>query len=200
MNSDLLLHCFLRWGHILSAIVWVGTLFSFALVVGPMIKSFDAELRPKLTLRFVPRGFYLMRVTSLLTVILGLAIFWWNYLHHSNMMVEIDGHKALSDRARFIMYGMTLGLIMAANVWLVVWPAQRKLFAAMRSGSPQDPKLSKRTSLACALNLYLSGPMLMLMIMPTEYSSFDKKAALIACLGSVVLVHLLRKFISKTAP
>lgn len=72
--------------------------------------------------------------------------------------------QRLSGRAAFIHVGALFGTIMAANVWQVILPAQRKLVAATRAGEPADPALAARAKQRSKHNTFLSVPLLFIMI------------------------------------
>ena len=76
-------------------------------------------------------------------------------------MIEY-GH--FSYRAYVIHIGFFFGIIMVGNVWEIIWPAQKKILDAMKSGSAPDPLLMGRTMLHSRHNTYLSVPLLWCMI------------------------------------
>ncbi len=77
-----------------------------------------------------------------------------------------------SGRAVFIHIGAILGTAMAANVWMRIWPAQRKIIAAIRDGQAPDAALVGLAGLRSKHNTYMSMPLLFLMVSnhyPTIY-------------------------------
>jgi uncharacterized membrane protein len=60
--------------------------------------------------------------------------------------------------------GFLLGTIMAANVWMHIWPAQRNLIRAVREGSAPDPAWMERSLLRSRHNTFLSFPLLWTMV------------------------------------
>lgn len=77
-----------------------------------------------------------------------------------------------SGRAVFIHVGSLLGTIMAANVWMRIWPAQRKIIAAIRDGQAPDAALVAMAGLRSKQNTYMSVPLVFMMVsnhFPTVY-------------------------------
>jgi uncharacterized membrane protein len=67
-------------------------------------------------------------------------------------------------RAAVIHIGGMLGTIMAFNVWYRIWPAQRKIIAAVKSGQPPDPALVSMAGLRSRQNTYMSFPLVWAMM------------------------------------
>lgn len=77
-----------------------------------------------------------------------------------------------APRAVFIHLGMLFGTIMAMNVWMRIWPAQRKIIAAIKSGAAPDAALASLAGLRSKHNTYMSVPLALTMISnhyPTVY-------------------------------
>ncbi len=97
----------------------------------------------------------------------------------------------LSGRALFIHIGALFGTAMAANVWMRIWPAQRKIIAAIKGGSAPDPALVAIAGLRSKHNTYMSMPLLFLMVSnhyPTVYGGANNW---MYALGFVVVGFLL---------
>lgn len=157
----------IRFVHIISGIVWIGLLYYFNLVQGPSFAQMDAPARSVAIQVLVPRALAWFRYTALSTVALG--ILW--------MLVEAEdlGWGTYFDADYFpmksIAVGGGLGVIMFANVWLIIWPNQKKVIAAttetaqrQTSAPPDQPKWARRAFLASRTNVMLSIPMLFFMI------------------------------------
>jgi uncharacterized membrane protein len=69
-----------------------------------------------------------------------------------------------SYRAYNIHLGALFGTIMAANVWMRIWPAQRRIIAAVKEGNAPDPVLVALAGARSRHNTYLSVPLLYTMI------------------------------------
>jgi uncharacterized membrane protein len=80
----------------------------------------------------------------------------------------------MGGRALFIHIGAILGTIMAANVWMRIWPNQRKIIAAAKAGQPPPDGLPAVAGLRSKHNTYMSVPLIFFMIsnhFPTVYGS-----------------------------
>ncbi len=96
---------------------------------------------------------------TVVSLVLLSAVTWW-----------LNG--LMSGRSLFIHIGALLGTAMAANVWMRIWPAQRKIIAAIKGGSAPDPALAAMAGMRSKHNTYMSVPLLFLMISnhyPTVY-------------------------------
>lgn len=69
-----------------------------------------------------------------------------------------------TGRAVFIHVAAILGTIMAANVWMRIWPAQRKIISAIKAGTAPDGALVARAGLRSKHNTYMSVPLIFLMV------------------------------------
>jgi uncharacterized membrane protein len=92
-----------------------------------------------------------------------------------------------SGRSLYIHVGLILGTMMAMNVWMVIWPSQRKIIAATAAGTPPDATLVALAGLRSRQNTYMSVPLLFTMISnhyPTMYGGEYRHV----CIAAVVLV------------
>lgn len=79
-----------------------------------------------------------------------------------------------SGRAVFIHAGAILGMSMAANVWMRIWPAQKKIITAVKAGEKPEAEWGAIAGLRSKHNTYMSVPLLLLMISnhyPTVYGA-----------------------------
>ena len=72
--------------------------------------------------------------------------------------------RVLSGRAAYIHVGAIFGTIMAANVWMRILPAQKKMIAAIQAGQKPDEKLAARAKLRSKQNTFMAVPVVFLMI------------------------------------
>ena len=81
----------------------------------------------------------------------------------------------MSGRAMYIHVGGLLGTIMAANVWMRIWPAQRKIIAGVKGTAPApDASVVALAGLRSKHNTYMSMPLMFMMVsnhFPTLYGS-----------------------------
>jgi uncharacterized membrane protein len=149
---------FLRYLHIWAGILWIGLLYYFNFVQIPTMPKVPAELKPGVTKYIAPVALFWFRYSALLTVILGLLII--------EMMEPGRAGRALAlkEPVRTIGIGMWLGLIMAANVWFVIWPNQKKALGIVTVDDASKANAAKMAMMASRTNLILSFPMLYCMV------------------------------------
>ncbi len=72
--------------------------------------------------------------------------------------------RYLSGRAAYIHVGALFGTIMAANVWMRILPAQKKMIAAINVGGKPDDRLSAQAKLRSKQNTFMAVPLVFIMI------------------------------------
>jgi uncharacterized membrane protein len=138
--------------HVLVGILWIGLLYFFNLVqVQSMPKMVEEGAAKPYTQIILPKALFLFRHAALLTVITGIAY----YVAGRGTVTGIPGG--------IIMIGMTLGIIMAGNVWFIIWPNQKKIIAGALEGDALA-KAKRSAFLASRTNAWLSLPMLACMV------------------------------------
>ena len=149
---------FLRYLHVWAGILWIGLLYYFNFVQIPTMPKVPAELKPGVTKYVAPKALFWFRWAALATVILGLLV----------AEMQQGGYVAraltLSDGFRTIGIGMWLGLIMAANVWFIIWPNQKKALGIVTVDDASKAKAASLAMMASRTNLILSIPMLYCMV------------------------------------
>jgi uncharacterized membrane protein len=157
----------LRWGHVLSGIMWIGLLYYFNFVQIPNMPKIPEENRaPAIGKVIAPAALFWFRWAALATVITGLLV-----AYNQNYLLEALTLGATEDFAVgkhvFIGIGMWLALIMAFNVWFIIWPNQQK---ALNIGNKYPDlaadlkaKAGKTAMLFSRTNTLLSAPMLVAM-------------------------------------
>ena len=104
--------------HVLVGILWIGLLYFFNLVqVQSMPKMTEEGAAKPYTQIILPRALFLFRHSALWTVITGIVY----YMMGRGVIEGIPSGE--------IMIGMLLGIIMAGNVWFIIWPNQKKIIA-----------------------------------------------------------------------
>lgn len=162
-TSDAQLHAesFTRWIHVWAGVVWIGHLYFFNFVNANVNAKLDGPTKKLVVPQLMPRALFWFRWGAAITFLSGLLLFFLVYMQGSNLK---DAEGNLSNRAIWIMAGMTMGLIMAFNVWVIIWPAQRQIIPKIRDGVAPDAALVKRATLASKLNTYLSVPLIATML------------------------------------
>ena len=87
-------------------------------------------------------------------------------------LLECVGH--FGGRALYIHTGATFGTIMALNVWMIIWPYQKRIITGVKEGNPADAETVRQAGLRSRQNTYMSVPLLFAMISnhyPTVYGA-----------------------------
>jgi len=143
---------FMRWLHILSGVMWIGLLWYFNFVQIPSMPKIPDEQKPAISKVIAPAALFWFRWAALSTVITGLLL--------ASMNGYIGPALSLSDPARAIGIGMWLGLIMAFNVWFIIWPNQKKALGIVTVEPAEKTKAARIAMLASRFNTMASIPML----------------------------------------
>ena len=109
----------------MSGVLWIGLLWYLNFVQVPTMPSIPVENRVAITKYIAPNVLFFFRYAALATVVTGLLLaFMQHYLV-----------QALTFQKGFIMIGtgMWMALIMAFNVWFIIWPNQQKILGLGRS-------------------------------------------------------------------
>lgn len=147
---------FFRWLHVLSGILWIGLLWYFNFVQIPTMPRIPAELKPAIGKFIAPEALFWFRWAAVATVATGLTLSVLNGYGHQAMMLQ--------EGSRTIGIGMWLGLFMAANVWFVIWPSQKKALGIVPADDATKAKAARFAMLASRTNFVLSLPMLYCMV------------------------------------
>jgi uncharacterized membrane protein len=149
---------FTRYLHVFAGILWIGLLYYFNFVQIPTMPKVPAELKPGVTKYIAPAALFWFRWAAVATVLLGLILV---ELKHQG-----DAGRALglTEAKRTIGIGMWLGIIMALNVWVVIWPNQKRALGIVPADDASKAKSGSVAMMASRTNLILSLPMLYCMI------------------------------------
>ena len=148
----------LRWAHIVFGIIWIGHLYFFNLVNVPAQADIPAEMKPKVNPAFLLRALYWFRWGAMFTVITGLIIaFNKGFAIPALTFQGGDGNVMIG-------LGMWIAIIMFLNVWLVIWPNQKKILGLVEATDEQKAKATPIAGIASRLNTLLSLPMFYCMV------------------------------------
>jgi len=176
-------HLVIRWLHVIAGITWIGHLYFFNFVNLPLQGALDDGTKKAVNPQLMPRALWWFRWGAMITFLAGIILFVLNYWYTpgvgfgpTSLFRDTSG---LTSRAVWIMFGMTLAFIMWFNVWMIIWPAQRRLLTGK---IPQEniAAVRKKAALASRINTYLSGPMLFGMLAPAHYGAISPGAAAMA--------------------
>ncbi len=145
-----------RWLHTFFGIVWIGLLYYFNFVQIPTMPKIPAELKPGVSKHIAPAALFFFRWAAALTVLTGLVVaYLTGYLHQA---------FAFQDPYKLIGVGMWLAVIMAFNVWFIIWPNQKKALGLVEADDASKAKAATTAMITSRLNTLLSIPMLYSMV------------------------------------
>ena len=151
----------LRWLHVLSGIMWIGILYYFNFVQIPNMGNIPDEQKPAISKVIAPAALFWFRWAAVATILTGLIVAYLNGYVHQAMILGI-GSGGGKDTA--IGIGMWLGIIMAFNVWFVIWPNQKRALGIVECEPEKKAKSAKTAMLFSRTNTLLSLPMLYTMV------------------------------------
>jgi uncharacterized membrane protein len=145
-----------RWLHTFFGIVWIGLLYYFNFVQIPTMPKIPAELKPGVSKHIAPAALFYFRWGAALTVLTGLIVaVQAGYAHQA---------FTLQDPFKLIGVGMYLALIMAFNVWFIIWPNQKKALGMVEADDATKAKAATTAMMTSRLNTLLSIAMLYCMV------------------------------------
>jgi uncharacterized membrane protein len=152
-----------RWLHILSGITWIGLLYYFNVVQIPGLAAAGADKGGPggagVTKYIAPRALLWFRWASVATWVTGAYYLTIGY----GSPVTLHLAFGLQPGFRLIGIGAWLGTIMLFNVWVLIWPNQKKILGIVPATDEQKAKARKVAVLASRTNFVLSLPMLLCM-------------------------------------
>ena len=230
-----------RWGHVVAGVMWIGHLWFFNFVNGPLQGKLDAPTKKLVVPELMPRALFWFRWGAAWTWITGFVLAGLIYYQTKEVLFDSDhignpwlwlaivlvawavgfviynavlkavknvlaanaivlalfialycaleyfGH--FSGRALYIHAGATFGTIMALNVWMVIWPYQKKIIRGVKEGNPADAETIRQAGLRSRQNTFMSIPLIFTMISnhyPTVYGADPWKRD--AMLAAIIIV------------
>ena len=150
-----------RYLHVLTGIMWIGLLWYFNFVQIPSMPNIPDEQKPAIGKVIAPAALFYFRWGAALTVLSGLILAYLNGYLHDAMTLSIGSgvpkHTAIG-------IGMWLAIIMAINVWFVIWPNQKRALGIVEADPETKAKSAKTAMLFSRTNTLLSLPMLLTMV------------------------------------
>ena len=150
-----------RFVHVVVGIMWIGLLWYFNFVQIPNMAKIPDEQKPAIGKVIAPAALFYFRWAAAFTVISGLILAYLNGYVHQAMTLGIGSG---GGKATAIGIGMWLGIIMAFNVWFVIWPNQKKALGIIEVEADVKAKSAKTAMLFSRTNTLLSLPMLLTMV------------------------------------
>ena len=151
-----------RYLHVVSGVMWIGLLWYFNFVQIPSMPKIPDEQKPAITKVIAPAVLFWFRWAALSTIITGLIVAYLNGYIHEALALGIGSGGGKNTT---IGIGMWLGLIMAFNVWFIIWPNQKKVLGIVEASPEEKPTALKKAVMASRINTLLSLPMLLSMVM-----------------------------------
>jgi uncharacterized membrane protein len=153
-----------RWLHIVAGVFWIGLLYYFNVAQTPALADAAADKGGPggagITKYVAPRALFWFRWTALVTWLGGAWLLKENFVHAFTFGAGVD------DPTHYFLVigiGAWLGTIMLFNVWVLIWPNQKKILGIVAATDEQKAKARKTAAMASRINFLLSIPMLMCM-------------------------------------
>ncbi|PCI09141.1 MAG: hypothetical protein COB77_00675 [Gammaproteobacteria bacterium] len=154
------------WFHVLAGVVWIGLLYYFNFVqvpgVGAALADSDGPGPAAINKYIAPKALLWFRMSAAVTWITGLSAL----VKIGGGMQGIVNAFTLQDGMIIIGIGAWLGTIMLFNVWVLIWPNQKKILGLDGKEHSADVIASakKVALMASRINTALSIPMLLCMV------------------------------------
>jgi len=153
-----------RWLHVLCGIMWIGLLYYFNFVQTRMMPSIPAELKPGVSKYIAPEALFWFRWAAAATLLMGIILAGTRgYIVPAYTLGASEG---FADKGHILIgIGMWLGTIMAINVWVFIWPNQKKVLGIVEADADAKAAAAKIAGQFSRINTLLSIPMLVAMTM-----------------------------------
>lgn len=169
------LNLIFRWSHLLFGITWIGMLYYFNFVQGGYFKAASAEGLADAKAKLAPSALWWFRWGAMATFITGVVL-----------LGMVHGNGQLNN---YIIVGAAMGTLMAANVWMVIWPAQKIALGIVEGGD--KAAAGAKALLASRTNTLFSGPMAFAMLAGPHYPGYGYGTAVGGTGLTVVLLIVL---------
>ncbi len=150
-----------RFVHVCVAIMWIGLLWYFNFIQIPNMSKIPDEQKPAIGKIIAPAALFYFRWAAFLTILSGIFLAHLNGYLYDAITLSINSgipkHTAIG-------IGMWLGLIMAFNVWFLIWPNQKRALGIVDCEPELRAKSARIAMITSRTNTVLSLPMLFTMI------------------------------------
>jgi uncharacterized membrane protein len=157
---------FMVWLHVLAGITWIGLLYYFNFVQVPALAAAAADEGGPggagISKYVAPRALWWFRWGAIATWVTGAS-----YLAHLGILGDafmLGMNAGSAGNSMLIGVGAWLGTIMLFNVWVLIWPNQKKVLGFVEATAEEIGKARRVAFLASRTNTLLSIPMLMSMV------------------------------------
>ena len=151
---------FVRWLHVLSGVMWIGLLWYFNFVQIPNMPKIPDDQKPAIGKVIAPAALFWFRYGALATLLTGLVLAKLNGYFVDALALGLTDAGASTP----IGIGMWLGIIMAFNVWMIIWPNQKRALGIVEADADSKKKSARTAMLFSRTNTLLSIPMLYCMV------------------------------------
>lgn len=155
----------IRWFHILAGITWIGLLYYFNFVQTPALAEAAADKGGPggagISKYVAPRALLWFRMSAAVTWLMGFIYLAWT--GNLGAFAFGLGGESVNVYQLTIGIGAWLGTIMLFNVWVLIWPNQKKILGIVPADDAQKAKARKIAAMASRTNTMLSVPMLLCM-------------------------------------
>lgn len=143
-----------RWVHFMAGVMWVGLLYYFNFVQVAALKAATADgTAAGISRHVAPRALLFFRWAAVVTWLAGAGLLGGHFVEAFTLQPGMAG----------IGIGAWLGTIMLFNVWLLIWPNQKKILGLVEASDEEKNKARRVAFLTSRANTMLSIPMLFFM-------------------------------------
>jgi uncharacterized membrane protein len=153
---------FSRWSHVFVGIAWIGLLYFFNFVQVPAYAEMEAAARNNAIDKLTSRALWWFRWAAAATLVSGILIIIFQKQYENDFIKTAQGVSLYA--------AVLLAVTMFLNVWLVIWPLQKRVIANARNvqaggqADPDAPAAARRALIASRMNMIYSLPMLLFMV------------------------------------
>ncbi len=145
-----------RWLHIMAGVMWIGLLYYFNFVQVAAMKAAGADgTAAGISKHVAPRALLYFRWAAAVTWLAG-ATLLGGHFHEAFFFLKSTYYP--------IGVGAWLGTIMLFNVWVLIWPNQKKILGLVQASDEEKNRARRVAFLASRTNTMLSIPMLFFMV------------------------------------
>ncbi|HEX4859195.1 MAG TPA: urate hydroxylase PuuD [Usitatibacteraceae bacterium] len=146
-----------RWLHVVFGVMWIGLLWYFNFVQIPSMPKIPDEQKPAISKVIAPTALMWFRHAALWTVITGITLAAMNGYLVKALLFQERGFLPIG-------IGMWLALVMAYNVWFIIWPNQQRALGMVQVDADTKAKSARMAMLTSRFNTMFSIPMLYCMV------------------------------------
>ena len=147
--------------QVITGIMWIGLLWYFNFVQIPNMERIPDEQKPAINKVIAPAALFYFRWGAVLAILSGFAIMALNEYLYDAMTLSIGSNI---PKHTAIGIGMWLGLIMAFNVWFIIWPNQKRALGIVECDPEYKARSARRAMLFLRVNTLISIPMLLTLV------------------------------------